>query len=99
MVCYHTNTNTMNRKSLVIILVILLSGGVVFVIRQASQKGISPPEYAFGQTTPQPTGGTRPEVTDSRYVPYSPAAFDAAREYKRVLYFHADWCSVCRPLE
>ncbi|RJR14713.1 thioredoxin [Candidatus Microgenomates bacterium] len=32
-----------------------------------------------------------------RYVAYTPQAFAAASNEKRVLYFHADWCPTCRP--
>lgn len=35
----------------------------------------------------------------SRYLPYSLAAFEESKDKKRVLYFHADWCAVCRPLD
>ena len=35
----------------------------------------------------------------SRYQDYSPDAFNEVSDKKRVLYFHADWCPVCRPLD
>ena len=35
----------------------------------------------------------------SRYMIYSPAAFESATSQKRVLYFHASWCPVCRPID
>ena len=89
----------MNQKMIIIILGILLFCGAIFIIRQVPEKGMTPLSFATGQPTPRSTGGATPSVTDNRYMPYSPAAFDAARENKRVLYFHADWCSVCRPLD
>jgi len=89
----------MNQKMLIITLVILLFGGAIFIIRQVPEKVMTPLNFATGQPTPRSTGGATPSETDVRYMPYSPAAFEAARENKRVLYFHADWCSVCRPLD
>lgn len=32
----------------------------------------------------------------TRYLPYTPAAFDAAKGMQRVLFFHATWCPSCR---
>lgn len=69
---------------------ILIAGGMVVLIAivlfiQAPQ-GTSP--------SPQPSS-----VQASRYLPYSQDSFDRATDKRRVLYFHADWCSVCRPLD
>jgi thiol:disulfide interchange protein len=89
----------MNRTPLMIIIGILLFGGVVFTIRQVPQKGITPPNYATGQPIPRSTVETTPSETDGRYVPYSPTAFAAARDRKRILYFHAPWCSTCGPID
>lgn len=36
-------------------------------------------------------------MMSDRYVAYTPQAFAAASNEKRVLYFHADWCPTCRP--
>jgi len=33
----------------------------------------------------------------SRYVEYSKSAFAEAADKKRVIYFHANWCPICRP--
>ena len=35
----------------------------------------------------------------SRYVEYSKAALDQAAAGRRVLYFYANWCPVCRPAD
>lgn len=44
-----------------------------------------------------PTGG---EVKiGSRYVPYSRAVFEGAVSGRRVLYFYANWCPICRPAD
>lgn len=36
---------------------------------------------------------------DSRYVEYSKKAFDNAGDKRRVLYFYANWCPICRPAD
>ena len=40
----------------------------------------------------------QPSVSNGRYIDYSKYAFEAAKNKKRILYFHADWCPICRPL-
>ncbi len=37
--------------------------------------------------------------SDSRYVVYSKVAFDQAADKRRVLYFFANWCPICRPAD
>lgn len=71
--------------------VVLLAGGAWFF----SSRQSSPPEMNITDTTVQPTI----VETDSRYKPYSLAAFEAARDKKRVLFFHAPWCPTCRPAD
>lgn len=45
---------------------------------------------------------TAPEMADSvatdssAYVPYSEAAYTAAADKKRVIFFHASWCPTCK---
>lgn len=47
--------------------------------------------------TPQPT--SQIAVSNGRYTPYTKAAFDGAKDKKRILYFHAPWCPICRPID
>ena len=35
----------------------------------------------------------------SRYVEYSKAALDQAASQRRVIYFYASWCPICRPAD
>ena len=35
----------------------------------------------------------------SRYVEYSKAALDQAADKRRVLYFYASWCPICKPAD
>lgn len=36
------------------------------------------------------------EATEAQYLAYTKAAFDAAVDKKRVLFFHAAWCPTCK---
>jgi thiol-disulfide isomerase/thioredoxin len=54
----------------------------------------------FNQTPPSVNQTSQlPQRAGSRYIVYSQEAFDAARNKKRVLYFHAPWCSTCVPTD
>ena len=53
------------------------------------------------------TQGSRPknsetmqsdEKKQSRYVNYSQSTFEAAKDKKRVYYFHANWCPICKEI-
>lgn len=54
------------------------------------------------RSTPAATSMTQTQsqqIELARYVPYSQAAFDAASDEKRVLYFYASWCSTCTGID
>ena len=36
---------------------------------------------------------------EGAYVDYTEDAFNQNKDKNRVLYFHADWCPICRPLD
>lgn len=74
----------MNSKIILIIIVLvaILGGGLVISQQPKSQEVQEPVVL----------------VSSDRYVPYSQTAFVAASDKRRVLYFHADWCPTCRPL-
>jgi len=38
-------------------------------------------------------------MSDSRYVEYSKASLDQAAGNRRVLYFYANWCPICKPAD
>lgn len=37
--------------------------------------------------------------TNSRYAEYSKSAYDQSSNKRRVLYFYASWCPICRPTD
>lgn len=79
--------------SLVIILVI---GG--FMVFNLSQKS-SPSAPALQQD--QGVGQKEEETVknDSRYLEYSKTAFESSAGSRRVLFFYANWCPICKPAD
>lgn len=93
---------------LAIVGVAVVLGGVIIVL--SLQKSNTEPDMVTlnvnndSKTTisiQSPTDGEETVVNQgqSRYVTYSSSAFAAAASQKRVLYFHAPWCPVCRPID
>lgn len=81
----------MKSHTFLILGVVLLAGGAwYFAARQGS-----PSEMNTTDTTVQPTV----VEVDSRYKPYTQAAFEAANGMKRVLFFFAPWCPTCVPAD
>ena len=39
------------------------------------------------------------ETSDSQYLPYSPETFTSRSASRRVLFFYANWCPTCRPID
>ena len=74
----------------VIVIVVIIS-----IVSRSTAPQSSTPAGIQSPATQEQTVPT----TSSRYLAYSQTAFDAAKNQKRVLYFHADWCSTCRPLD
>ena len=72
-----------------------VAGGALWYI---SDSGLMP--SVFNQTTQSVNQTSQTsQQTASRYLVYSPEAFKAARDTKRVLYFHAPWCPTCVPTD
>lgn len=83
----------MNMKPVVIgilfIVLVLSAGIVVFTRRVPANLNVATTTY------PEATSDTSLD----RYVPYTAENFARASALKRVLYFHADWCPICVPLD
>lgn len=39
------------------------------------------------------------KMSDARYVEYSKVNFDQAADNRRVLFFYANWCPICKPAD
>ena len=93
---------------LAIIGFVVILSGIVFVVSR--QKSNTEPDRITlnvnndSSTTisiQSPNEGESSAVNkaQTRYQTYTPSAFAAAQDQKRVLYFHANWCPVCRPID
>ncbi len=89
----------MNSKIILgFVLLILLVGGGLFL----SQRFQTPPAMEEKKMMEKDTVTSKMDgamMAKGRYVPYSQAAFDASKDKRRVLYFYAPWCPICRPLD
>jgi thiol:disulfide interchange protein len=78
--------------------VILLIIGVIVL----SGEDASVPDNEFSANTNLQESNTRspvPEQADGGYQEYSEAALASAVDTKRVVFFHAPWCSTCNAFE
>lgn len=82
----------------IVVVAAMVLVSVVYVVgnkpKTQQQSIISPVASPAIQATVVPTGSVI--QTSSRYVSYSKTAFDAAADKKRVLYFYATWCPICK---
>jgi len=74
------------------ILIFVVAGGGLFV---ASQQNKNSDEETIKEESTSDTMMKK----DSSYVEYSKSAYDQASNKRRVLYFYANWCPICRPLD
>lgn len=98
-----------------VISILVLVGGGLFVANQQSkkaeeakmiqEKGESPEKETMEKKSAMEKGNTNKQDSammkkeDSRYVEYSNTTFDKAADKRRVLYFYANWCPVCKPAD
>jgi len=91
-------------------IVILLAVGGFFVINQQSQNAAMEQEKVMMEKKKAEDGAMEKKqeskegdammgdkASASRYVVYSKSVLDKSLDKRRVLYFYASWCPVCRP--
>lgn len=100
----------MNNKIIIagVVLLILVGGGF-FIANQQSKSTeetkMAQEKAAMQANEDEATGGKKPDdktmadKSASRYVEYSKAALDQAANNRRVLYFYANWCPICKPAD
>ena len=100
----------MNKSTMIAIVagVVLVIGGGLFFANQQSQQTeeakMAQEKAAMVTLTPEQEAMERKKaMTDknasSRYVEYTRDALDQAADRRRVLYFYASWCPICRPAD
>lgn len=75
----------MNKYLALFLVTAVLLGGGLFI-------------YSKSKPLSAPTTVESPEGS-KRYQVYTNSSFDAVKGNRRVLYFHADWCPICRHLD
>jgi len=95
------------------VIVLILVGGGLFIANQQSQKAeeakmaqeksAMAEKEAMEKKNGSSAGSEQDKMmkkdSASRYVEYSKAALDQAATNRRVLYFYANWCPICKPAD
>lgn len=74
------------------LLVVLVVGGLIFLSRNQE----TPTTTSLSNSDSSPTNLS--EDSSGNYLVYSEAAYLAAADKKRVLFFYANWCPICAPV-
>ena len=88
---------------MIAVLVVAVIGGIAVMSNRsepAKTPGMNVDDAAIkkgetGTLTPDQEAMEKKNA-NSRYVPYSKSAYDAAADKRRVLYFYATWCPSCK---
>lgn len=86
------------------VVILVLVGGGIFVANQQLQKteeAKMAQEKAAMKAKEEAAMEEKKamEKVGSRYIEYSKAALDQAATNRRVLYFYANWCPICKPAD
>jgi thioredoxin 1 len=91
-------------KALAALVAIIALGGVVFAIISFTSTFESPAVSPKSDSANNPnqqktptTGNTNQNI--GKYFDYSKEAFEQAANNRRVLFFYANWCPTCRPID
>lgn len=87
----------MNRNILIVIgaIILVLAGGGLFIASQKS--GSEDPMMKKSENPTMQKDESSMMKDDARYVEYSKTVLDNSSDKRRVLYFYASWCPICRP--
>lgn len=92
----------MNRMLLIIgaIAVLVIVGtGYYYISNQPQQpSGALIQEEATDIAIEEEQNATSEAMENGSYVPYSQTALENSPKMKRILYFYANWCPTCRPV-
>lgn len=92
----------MNKSIIIVAVVILfLVGGGMYIANRQSQKA-EQARMAQEKAAIEKKDGDKmmgDKMSNSRYVEYSKTVLDQSADKRRVLYFYASWCPICRPAD
>ena len=83
---------------LVVIAVLTTAGFGAYTLSQNSSQSDSTMKKEANATKDENMTGNK-MMKDSRYVQYSKSALDNASGNRRVLFFYASWCPICKPAD
>jgi thiol-disulfide isomerase/thioredoxin len=79
-------------------LLIMAGSGYYFFSQQSQSNNTAKTESTEAQISAPETQEAAQEVP-GKYLPYTEAAFEEARDTDRLLFFYANWCPTCRPVD
>lgn len=82
----------MNKGIIITLVAIVLLGGGFFLYKSQQDVTMKKENAAMEKSEDKMI-----KNSSSRYVEYSTEAYDQAGDKRRVLYFYASWCPICRP--
>lgn len=92
----------MNKSIIIVaVIILLLVGTAMYIANQQSQKA-EQAKMAQEKAAMEKKDGDKmmgDKMSDSRYVEYSKTVLDQSADKRRVLYFYASWCPICRPAD
>lgn len=90
----------MKQAILVVGLILVLVIGGVAAYDYLNRDSVTTPSISQVPARDESMNGSQAVSADSeRYVAYTPEAFEAAADTRRVLFFYANWCPTCRPVD
>lgn len=89
----------MKKKHLLIAMLCVITVGAIVVLDHLSRKSaVSLPANA-DEVSNEVGEVTAGEESKSRYVTFSPEELNNVANGRRVLFFYANWCPTCRPVD
>ncbi len=80
------------------VLAVILIGSGYFIIQNKSTPSLSDSHTPTNITTNGTSNNSANKVTEG-YLSYSTSILTQTKDRKRILYFYANWCPICRPAD
>lgn len=92
-------------KKILIPIALITVVAIIFAIYSAFQSPVNIPQMmdevsnAKPETTEENTTNTTTTEATSVYKPYTPQVLNESSNTRRILFFYANWCPTCRPVD